>query len=59
MTDQSENILKSLSDAMADALENAGGSTGLVNARRRMPATGVVFAPNLILTADQVVERDE
>jgi S1-C subfamily serine protease len=31
----------------------------LVNARRRMPASGVAFAADLILTANHVVEYDE
>ena len=55
----SKNILVELSDALADAAENAGKATVLVNARRRMPASGIVFANDLVLTADHVVERDE
>ncbi len=31
----------------------------LVNARRRMPASGIAYASDLILTADHVVEREE
>jgi S1-C subfamily serine protease len=55
----SQNVLVELSDALADAAEKAGKSTVLVNARRRMPASGVVYAADLILTADHVVEREE
>ena len=44
---------------MAAAAEKAGASTVLVNARRRMPASGVAFAPDLILTADHVIEQEE
>lgn len=51
--------LKNLSDAMADAVEKAGASTVLVNARRRMPASGIALTKELILTAHHVVERDE
>lgn len=54
-----EHDLKSLSDSMADAVEKAGQTAVLVNARRRFPATGVVYAADLILTADHVVQRDE
>jgi S1-C subfamily serine protease len=55
----SKNILVELSDALAEAAEKAGKATVLVNARRRMPASGIVFASDLVLTADHVVERDE
>jgi serine protease DegQ len=55
----SSNVLVELSDALADAAEKAGKATVLVNARRRMPASGIVYAPDLILTADHVVEREE
>ena len=55
----SKNILVELSDALADAAERAGESTVLVNARRRMPASGIAKSADLILTANHVVERDE
>ena len=54
-----QNVLVELSDALADAAEKAGKATVLVNARRRMPASGVVYAPDLVLTADHIVEREE
>lgn len=55
----SKNIFTELSEAMADAAERAGRSTVLVDARRRIPASGIAIAKDLILTADHVVERDE
>jgi S1-C subfamily serine protease len=55
----SNNVLVELSDALADAAETAGKATVLVNARRRMPASGIVYAADLILTAEHVVEREE
>lgn len=55
----SNNVLVQLSDALADAAEKAGEATVLVNARRRMPASGIAYAPDLILTADHVVERED
>lgn len=55
----SRNIFTELSDAMADAVERAGKFTVLVEARRRFPASGILFAKDMILTADHVVERDE
>ena len=55
----SSNVLVELSDALADAAEKAGEATVLVNARRRMPASGIVYASDLILTADHTIEREE
>ena len=54
-----QNVLVELSDALADAAEKAGKATVLVNARRRMPASGIAYAADLILTADHIVEREE
>ena len=54
-----KNPLAALSDSLAQAVAKAGASTVLVNARRRMPASGIAYAADLILTADHVVERDE
>lgn len=54
-----ENAFQTLSEGMAQAAETGGKSTVLVNARRRMPASGIAFAADLILTADHVVEREE
>src|SRR3990170_3053117 len=53
------NLLVELSTAMADAAEKASLSTVMVDARRRMSASGIAFAGDLILTAHHVVERDE
>ena len=53
------NPLTALSDSMAEAVSTAGAATVMVDARRRLPASGIAFAPDLILTADHVVERDE
>lgn len=55
----SKNIFTELSDAMAAAAEKAGDYTVLVNARRRMPASGIAFSKDTVLTAGHVVEREE
>jgi S1-C subfamily serine protease len=44
---------------MVQAVEKAAAWTLTVNARRRMPASGIAYAADLVLTADHVVERDE
>ncbi len=53
------NILVELSNSMAAATEKAAASTLLVNARRRMPASGIAFAADLVLTAEHVIERED
>ena len=59
MNDATSNPLTELSDALAGAVEQAGTYTVRVNARRRLPASGIVWADGVILTADHVIERDE
>ncbi|MBI5842736.1 MAG: trypsin-like peptidase domain-containing protein [Chloroflexi bacterium] len=54
-----KNTLQEFSDALADAAERAGKSTVLVDARRRIPASGIAIAADLILTADHVIEKDD
>ncbi len=47
------------SNGLADAAENAGLAIVQVNARRRMAASGIVYSPELIITANHVVERED
>jgi S1-C subfamily serine protease len=56
---KTDNPLNQLSEAMVAAVEKAGASTLLVDARKRFPASGIAIAPDLVLTADHVVERDD
>jgi len=52
--------LKSLSDALAGAVESLGPGVLRVEARRRLPASGVVWpGDGLVVTADHAVEFDE
>ena len=53
------DLLSLLSGQMADAVERARTTLVLVNGRARQPASGIVYAPNLVLTADHVLERDD
>ena len=53
------NALTDFSNGLTAAVEKAGASTLLVDARKRYPASGIAFAENLILTADHVVTREE
>jgi S1-C subfamily serine protease len=53
------NELNAFSDSITQAVKRAGQSTVMVDARRRFPASGIVYAADLVVTADHVVERDE
>jgi S1-C subfamily serine protease len=53
------NPLIALSNAMAEAVERAGAFTVLVDARRRMPASGIAYTTELVLTADHIIERED
>lgn len=55
----SNSELKDLSAALADAVQAGGASLVTVDARPRFPASGVVTAPGLVLTASHVVQADE
>lgn len=53
-------VLQNLSDALAAAVADAGQYTVRVEARRRMPASGIVWsAEGVIVTAHHVVSREE
>ncbi len=52
-------VLADFSDALAAAVERAGASTVLVNARRRFPASGIAWSADTVLTCDHVVERED
>lgn len=51
--------LKTLSKDLADLVANAADSVLRVDARRRLPASGIAWAEDLVLTAHHVVESDE
>jgi S1-C subfamily serine protease len=53
-------VLAAFSDQLAQAVEHAGQSVVRVDARRRYPASGIIWtADGLILTADHALEREE
>jgi S1-C subfamily serine protease len=56
---ESSNLLAALSDGMADAVEKIATSVVRVHGRRRRPASGVIYAPNMVLTASHALEREE
>lgn len=60
MIETSRGTLVQLSDELANAVEQAGASVVTVNARRRLPASGIIWnKEGLIVSANHVVEIDE
>jgi S1-C subfamily serine protease len=53
------NSLTDFSNNLTAAVEKGGVGTVLVDARKRYPASGIVYAADLILTADHVVTRED
>ncbi len=54
------DVLQNLSDALAGAVEAAGAGIVRVDARRRLPGTGIVWSSDgVIITAHHIVERNE
>ncbi len=51
-------ILQQISDEMASLTEGVAESVLRVDARRRIPATGIAWSENLIVTAHHVVESE-
>jgi S1-C subfamily serine protease len=53
-------VLRNLSDELAATVETAGSGVVQVDARRRLPASGIVWSSDgVVVTAHHVVERDE
>ena len=55
----SSSTLTAFSDGLADAVTLAAPSVVRVHGRKRRPASGVVFADGMVLTASHAVEREE
>ena len=51
--------LLGLSNNLADVVEQAGSAVVAVNARHRIPSSGVHWRSGIIVTADHTVRRDE
>src|SRR5215210_257655 len=53
-------LLAQFSDDLAQAVETAGQAVVAVKARRRVPGSGVLWAPaGIVVTADHVLERED
>ena len=53
------SLLASITSGMADAVEEIAGLTVLVNARKRLPVSGLLLRPTEIVTVDHGVEKED
>ena len=51
--------LAALSNELAAAVETVGRSVVAVHARRRIPASGVVWQPGVVVAAHHTIQRDD
>ncbi|HEX3274676.1 MAG TPA: trypsin-like peptidase domain-containing protein [Gemmatimonadales bacterium] len=51
--------LAALSNDLAAAVETVGRSVVAIHARRRIPASGIVWQPGLVVAAHHTIQRDE
>ncbi len=58
-TTNGTSLLRTLSDQMADAVEHVSPTLVQVNGRQRQPGSGLIIGPDLILTADHILERND
>ena len=53
-------VLTNISNELADTVEKAGNGIARIEARRRMPASGIIWSPDgVIVTSHHVVEQDD
>ena len=52
-------ILEQLSNGMANVVEEAASFTVLVDARKRLPVSGVLIKPDMVVTVDHGIETEE
>lgn len=58
-TTETTSLLLGLSNDLAGAVQKAGVAVVAVNARQRVPSSGIHWRPGVIVTSDHTVERDE
>src|ERR671935_2979800 len=56
---QGAGVLPALSDDLAGAVERAARAIVAVHARRRIPSSGVVWRPGVVVAASHTLSRDE
>jgi S1-C subfamily serine protease len=58
-SDRAASTLVALSNELADAVELVGRSTVAIHARRRIPSSGIVWRPGVVVAASHTIRRDE
>jgi serine protease Do len=58
-TKASLNALQAVSDQMAHIAERVGATVVGVHARRRIPSSGIVWAPGVVVTSAHTIRREE
>ena len=58
-SERTASTLVALSSELADAVERAGRSTVAIHARRRIPSSGVVWRPGVVVAASHTIRRDD
>ncbi|HZS04339.1 MAG TPA: trypsin-like peptidase domain-containing protein [Blastocatellia bacterium] len=53
------NALPAFSDGLAGAVERAGGAIVAINARQRIPSSGILWREGVIAAADHTIKREE
>jgi len=59
MTEKNVLDIMGFSNAMADAVERASRITALVDARKRLPVSGILLGADLLLSVDHGIEKEE
>jgi S1-C subfamily serine protease len=54
-----DNPLAALSDALAEAVERAGRAVVAIHGRPRIPSSGVLWRPGVVVAAHHTVRRDD
>jgi S1-C subfamily serine protease len=57
--ERADGTLVALSTELADAVDRAGRWTVAIHARRRIPSSGVVWRPGVVVAASHTIRRDE
>jgi S1-C subfamily serine protease len=58
-SDRAGSTLVALSNELADAVERASRWTVAIHARRRIPSSGIVWRPGVVVAASHTIRRDE
>lgn len=54
-----DGLLSAVSNDLAAAVDTVGRSVVAIHARRRIPASGVVWQPGVVVAAHHTIQRDD